>query len=376
MKKNILWLFALLMPFLLGGCSNDEEIVFDHELPQFELRDGKILLEVLVPQSTKANDELFISGAFNGGDDEAVLGKPEYQLMKAENNDVKWGVYLDPSAFAGGKTLADGFHFISKREGAERTVFGKDSVHTVNPSPGTRTNVSVSYWAKFFEKETEPEEVKHDGCAVFIEDNSGWDVTTLYVWGDAEIFGGWPGAQPTGTQIVNGVKYKYYDFGADNAGKTVNLIFNNNGGGKQFDAPQGFVIDHDIYLKITATGYEEVGVTPAVKHDGYAIFVADNTGWDAVAMYAWGDGLPELFGGWPGIQPTGEVTLDGVKYKYFDTGEANKGLKYNLILNNNNGGKQFDVAGITLDRDYYYNCSESGAQEVTSSAKKNRYVFK
>lgn len=365
MKKNILWLFALLMPFVLGSCGNDEEIVFDHELPQFEIRDGKILLEVLVPQSTKADDELFISGAFNGGDDEAVLGKAEYQLIKAENNNVKWGIYLDPAKFVAGKTLADGFHFVSKREGGERTVFGKDSVHTVSPQPGTRTNVSVSYWAKYFEVEVEPEAIEHDGYAVFIEDNSGWDITTLYVWGDVEIFGGWPGAQPTGTEVIDGVKYKYYDFGAANTGKTANLIFNNNGQNEQFDALSGFVIDRNVYLRITNKGFEEVNKEPMIKHDGYAIFIEDNTGWDAITMYAWsGDGKPELFGGWPGIQPTGEVTVNGVKYKYFDTGEANKGLVYNLILNNNNQGKQFDVAAVTLDRDYYFSCSESGAQEV------------
>ena len=25
----------------------------------------------------------------------------------------------------------------------------------------------------------------------------------------------------------------------------------------------------------------------------------DNTGWDALTLYAWGNDLPELFGGWP-----------------------------------------------------------------------------
>ena len=26
-----------------------------------------------------------------------------------------------------------------------------------------------------------------------------------------------------------------------------------------------------------------------VKHDGYAVFVLDQTGWDAIALYMWGD---------------------------------------------------------------------------------------
>ncbi len=58
MKKNILWLLFILLPLFLGGCNNDEEIVFDHERPQFELREGQILLEVIMPQSTAADDEI------------------------------------------------------------------------------------------------------------------------------------------------------------------------------------------------------------------------------------------------------------------------------------------------------------------------------
>ena len=50
MKKyicNPLWLLLLFVAFI-SSCDK-EEIVFDHELPQFELRSDAILLEVIMP---------------------------------------------------------------------------------------------------------------------------------------------------------------------------------------------------------------------------------------------------------------------------------------------------------------------------------------
>ena len=53
MKKyicNPLWLLLLFVAFI-SSCDK-EEIVFDHELPQFELRSDAILLEVIMPHLT------------------------------------------------------------------------------------------------------------------------------------------------------------------------------------------------------------------------------------------------------------------------------------------------------------------------------------
>ena len=58
-------------------------------------------------------------------------------------------------------------------------------------------------------------------------------------------------------------------------------------------------------------------------------------GWAETTIYAWGNDITELFGSWPGILPTGSVEIKGVTSNYYDTGEANKGLTYNLIMNNN-----------------------------------------
>ena len=44
--KNILRMAMLLLPLsgLMGSCSSDEDLVFDHEKPAFELKADKILL--------------------------------------------------------------------------------------------------------------------------------------------------------------------------------------------------------------------------------------------------------------------------------------------------------------------------------------------
>lgn len=367
MKKKFYNLLFLLMPFLafaLNSCDK-EEIVFDHELPQFELRDDAILLEVIMPQGTAADETIFIAGDFNGGE-EAASEDLRWQLEKSATSDVKWGIYLFPGDFVNGKTLTDGFYFVSKKQGIERTVKNEDALHTLDITTGTRANVYVNRWKAFFDVPEDPNKVTHDGRAIFVVDNTGWEELALYAWGDGipELFGGWPGVKPTGTVEIKGVVYKYFDTGAANEGLTYNFIFNNNGGGAQFDAMQGFVLDRDIYIEITEKGWTEVDPEAVVTHDGYAIFIEDGSGWDALAMYGWGDGIPELFGGWPGALPTGEVTIQGKTYKYFDTGEANKGLTYNLIMNNNNGGKQFDLAPVTLDRDYYFSITASAGVEV------------
>ena len=259
MKKyicNPLWLLLLFVAFI-SSCDK-EEIVFDHELPQFELRSDAILLEVIMPQGTGADEIIYIAGDFNGGQD-AASGDLKWQMEKAANNDVKWGIYLYPEDFVNGKTLADGFYFVSKTQGIERTLQNGDALHQISAKVGTRTDITVTRWNAYFEEPEDPSEV---------------------------------------------------------------------------------------------------------IHDGYAVFVMDNTGWDALTLYAWGNDIPELFGSWPGILPTGSVEIKGVTYNYYDTGEANKGLPYNLIMNNNNGGSQFDLAAVTLDRDYYFRITDIAGEEI------------
>ena len=293
-----------------------------------------------------------------GGDANAVKGNPLWQLEKAADYDYKYGIYLDPATFAAGTSLADGYYFYSATQREERTLKGDSVMHYDNAGVGSRININAERWASYF---ASSEEITHDGYVIYVIDNSGYDALALYAWGDAEIFGAWPGIVPTGTEVVDGTEYKYFDTGEANAGLGVSLIFNNNNGGSQL-TDFAVTLDRDYYLELTPDGVVEIDQSATIEHDGYAIFFEDLTGWDTLNLYVWGDGVNDLFGAWPGMAPTGEVTINGVNYKYFDTGEANAGVFVNMIMNN--GDDQFDLAGITLDRDYYYSITATGGVEI------------
>ena len=198
-KISYLWLLMLLP--LMGACSK-EDIVFDVELPRFELRPGYQLLEVIVPQRTMPTDKIYIVGEFNGGKDVAV-GDPRWELEKAHDTDAKWGIYLNPEDFLEGKTLADGYTFYSVEQGEERSLDNQPVAHTESPALGQRANVIVYRWADYFKEPENPGEIDHDGYAIYVVDNSGYEQLSLYAWGDAEVFGGWPGIQPTGETTID-----------------------------------------------------------------------------------------------------------------------------------------------------------------------------
>ncbi|MDE6397514.1 MAG: hypothetical protein K2K84_09610, partial [Muribaculaceae bacterium] len=312
MKKiNIFGFFLLMLLPFVTGCTKDE-IIFDSELPRFELRPGYQLLEVIVPQGTMASDKIYIIGEFNGGMD--AVGDPRWQLQKASDTDVKWGIYLDPKDFVNGKTLADGYTFYSVEQGEERTFNNQPVLHKEAPAVGGRLNVLVYFWADYFNKPVDPGEIEHDGYVIYVVDNTGWDDLAMYAWGDEEAFGGWPGMTPTGKVEIDGVNYKYFDTGADHEGLNLNLIFNNNGNGKQL-GDYNVTLNQDFYLELTPDGVNEFDPSAVVNHDGYAVFVADRTGWDALYLYMWGTGN-DLNGGWPGMEPTGTQVINGVTYTY------------------------------------------------------------
>ena len=345
---------------LLTGCKSDENITFDHERQQFETRADRILLEFIAPFGTTADEEIYITGAFNG--EEEAVGNPQYLLTKAPNSNIKWGIYLDPSTFVGGKSLADGFRFFSKNQGKEFTTAGDEALHTDNPGVGTFTNIWGQRWESYYWSGGEAPEPEHDGYAVYVDDQTGWDVLTLYMWGDINnLNGDWPGMSVTGTWNHDGVAWKYFDMGEANTGLIENLIFNNGGAGMQLP-DFNFTIERNVYLRITADGVEEIGLEPSVKHDGYAVFVYDETGWDALNLYMWGD-TNNLNGDWPGMEVTGEQTINGITYKYFDMGEANTGLGENLIFSNAGASQLADFA-YTIDHDVYLHITTAGVTEI------------
>ncbi len=364
MNKRLysLLLAVLTLTGLMTGCKSNDDIVFDHERQQFETRADRILLEFIAPFGTTPNEEIYILGAFNG--EEEAIGKEEYKLMAAPTSTAKWGIYLDPSTFVNGKSLADGFYFYSVSQGKELDLNGELAHHTDNPGVGTFTNIWGQHWESYYWEGGESPEPEHDGFCVYVDDQTGWDALTLYMWGDVnDLNGGWPGMEVTGTWKHDGVTWKYFDFGEENAGLNENLIFNNAGGGSQLK-DFNFTIDRNIYLRITADGVEEISPEPAVKHDGYALFVLNESSQTELALYAWGDA--EAFGGWPGMAPTGTQTINGNEYIYFDMGEANTGLNLNLIPNNNNNGVQWEGGDLnfTIDHDIYIRIFDGGYEII------------
>jgi len=364
MNKRLysLLLAVLTLTGLMTGCKSNDDIVFDHERQQFETRADRILLEFIAPFGTTPNEEIYILGAFNG--EEEAIGQEEYKLMAAPTSTAKWGIYLDPSTFVSGKSLADGFYFYSVSQGKEFDLNGELAHHTDNPGVGTFTNIWGQHWESYYWEGGESPEPEHDGFCVYVDDQTGWDALTLYMWGDVnDLNGGWPGMEVTGTWNHGGVTWKYFDFGEANSGLNENLIFNNGGAGAQLK-DFNFTIDHNVYLRITADGVEEIGEPEAVAHDGYALFVLNQSSQTELALYAWGDA--EAFGGWPGMQPTGTQTINGNEYVYFDMGEANTGLNLNLIPNNNNNGVQWEGGDLnfTIDHDIYIRIFDGGYEII------------
>jgi hypothetical protein len=261
MKRIISYLTIPALFFAAASCAPKEEIEFAHEAQAFDTRSDRILVEAILPQATAADDEVYIIGAFNGG--EAAVGNSAYRLTRSAAIPAKWGVYVDPSAFQGGKTLADGFTFYNVQQGIERGPKNEDVSHKLTIGVGEWANVYADKWAKYFEPPVTPDTPslpEHDGVRVYIIDQTGWDAIALYQWGDVNNFGGdWPGAQVTGTWTFNGQEYKYFEYGDDIFGLGQNLIFNNNNNGTQLADYNVRFEDgvQDYFFLVTADGVSE-----------------------------------------------------------------------------------------------------------------------
>ena len=483
----------LTIPALLlaaASCAPKEEIEFAHEAQAFETRSDRILVEAILPQATAADDEVYIIGDFNGG--EAAVGNAAYKLTRSSVITAKWGVYLDPSAFQGGKTLADGFTFYNVQQGLERSPKNEDVLHTLTIGPGEWANVYADKWEAYFKPADNGDDIvlpEHGGIRVYIIDETGWDAIALYMWGDVNNFGGdWPGAQVAGTWTASGQEYKYFEYGDDLFGLNENLIFNNNGNGTQLADYNVTFADgvQDYFLQVTADGVSEapdptqagssdprkamteasvwsvigsiastgnswgadepmvtdgtwhaclgleltasdefkfrkdadwgvnfggafaaLGEPFEVKQDGanikvaedgtydlflnpetavviivnagdpvnleggetppeppvvvldpVTIYVQDLSGWDNLYLYMWGE-VNDLGGGWPGMAAQeGTVKIGAVQYKAFRVEDA-LGRAENIILNNNEG-TQTESFAVTLTEEVFIKLDAEG----------------
>lgn len=369
MKKIISMLLLLPLIAMVVGCTEDP-IVFDHEKPQFELNDNAVLLEVIMPTGSLATDTYYIVGDFNGGMDEAI-GNPVWQLQKAANNDSKWGIYLIPSTFQDGKTLADGYYFYSEKQREERTVKNEAVLHKLeNAQVGQRYNSWVDRWAAYFDSGSGEEE--EEGLCIYVQNKTTWgDAMALYAWAnDAPVDAGWPGWQPTGKKTVNGIELVYWNM-KNYEGATMNLIFNNNDGGKQVNGPQGFTMDRDLYVNLTDDSCEEFDINN--PYNGFILYVQDLTGWPITHGYGW---RTQVAGPtYPGWEAAGTKEVNGVNYLFFRPGEQYSNQTMNVLFNDG-ADKETTSVSIKLDQDRYFKASADGTlAEIDPNAKGyNLYV--
>jgi len=396
MKNKILWLALLLFPMLLGSCSKNEDIVFDHERQMFEIQEGKILLEVILPSATTAGEEIYISGAFNGGD-EAAVGNEAYKLIRTEATSIKRAVYLDPSTFVDGKTLADGFHFVSDKQRQEVDVKGQDKWHYENPGAGTSTNITVDRWAAYYDKPDGGGE--DDGPYVpYLDDANEVSIFfetptegtyNVWVWGDlggGEAYtatGAWPGDEMTlmGQGSNGNYIYKYTITVTDQVPS--NLIITRFVDGAEAARPYDGVafVNHGYYVEGNDTPTEEITqVGPPAGNEfkptlddpnEVSVFLETPTE-GTYNVWVWGDlGGGEAYtaaGAWPGDEMTqvGKTSDGNFVYKYTIT--VTDQTPSNLIITRYVDGAEaarlYDGVAF-VNHGYYVEGNDTPTKEIT-----------
>ena len=184
----------------------------------------------------------------------------------------------------------------------------------------------------------------------------------MYAWGsNGDVDLGWPGLLPTGTESINGENWIVFEPTKPYTQDKTNWIINNNGAGDQIDLMQGFEFTRNTFVRISADGSYTVAGGP-IASDGYVVYIDDQTGWDEITCYQWGD-VNDFGGGWPGKAVDGTVTIGGITYKYFNYGADVKGLNQNLIFNNGGNGVQIGDFNFTFERDIYLTVTADKATE-------------
>ena len=125
----------------------------------------------------------------------------------------------------------------------------------------------------------------------------------------------------------------------------------------------GYVDSNDSY-EISWTLKEESKPGSLPTHNGVRVYIDDQTGWDAIALYMWGD-ENDFGGGWPGKAVGGTESLGGIDWKYFEYDDTIFGLAEHLIFNNNGGGTQLADYDITFEAgvaDYWLTVTAEGVE--------------
>ena len=199
---------------------------------------------------------------------------------------------------------------------------------------------------------------------LYIKSDLGWTDYALYAWaGSGDVEAAWPGILPTGKETINGEEWLVFEPSKPYTKVYNNWIINANGSGPQFDLMSNAEFTKNTFVRVAADGSYTVAYGPIVS-DGYVVYINDLTGWDAIALYQWGE-VNDFGGGWPGKLPDGTVTIGGVTYKYFKYGADVKGLNQNLIFNNNNNDNKIQLGdyNFTFESDIFLTVTTAGVTE-------------
>ena len=139
----------------------------------------------------------------------------------------------------------------------------------------------------------------------------------------------------------------------------------------------GYVDSEPKEISWTLKEEEQGGSSNLPALEGFGFFVDNSEAptYAEIALYAWGDGLSDandLFGGWPGMQPTGTVDLGGTTFVYFDLGAKTKDLTVNFIINNNGAGAQLEnfdcFKGQKIERNFFFKITDDNVEEIDEPA--------
>ena len=236
-----------------------------------------------------------------------------------------------------------------------------------NNNHGKQMDLTEFASGKNYEIAAPPTEPTNFSTAIYFI-NDGWGAVALYNWGGGgEIYGGWPGVaivdtegtlNPAGNKLVKvetagtteGHPIYKISLGDDTGYE--NLIFNNNGGGAQFDVALENGAYYNTTGKTTAPGEE-------IPEVSFTIVNNNPTGWPQIALYNWGESTGETLGAWPGtVLFDGTTPTDNDKVTVVKNGNTYtvtlKVLYENLILNNTNGGEgnQIDLSDFSDGKSY------------------------
>ena len=233
----------------------------------------------------------------------------------------------------------------------------------------TSVDVTILYNLLLGNENPEPKRGK-----IFISDNAGWGDMALYAWPDANLTA-WPGIHHSGTVTKDGKSYYQFDLTDAYYGVALNYIANNyaavNGGtSRQLDLMGNYKMgENDIYITISGSAgsysYEidDDGTPPPV------VYLHSELDWTDYCLYVWKNAAP-VSAAWPGEHYTSTKTIDGELWYVFEMPKVYYNTTgTNWILNNNNGGKQYDLMqGFSYSEDIYIRIGADGAYSVANSS--------